>query len=122
MTVETNMDARARPTRSSSRAGNGHPRTGLPKTCGRWFETADFCCVANKLVIQIDGEPHTTEEGRHHDQRRDRFLTENGYRRLRIPGYELLRDAAGVRHRVESAIDQRVKELRSATDSLRGRT
>ena len=33
--------------------------------------TADFCCVAIKLVIEIDGEPHTTEAGRHHDQQRD---------------------------------------------------
>ena len=84
--------------------------------------TADFCCIALKLVIEIDGENHMTEEGRHHDQQRDRILSEKGYQVLRIPGYEVLRDAAGVRHRIESAIDQRVKELRSAADSLREHT
>ena len=65
---------------------------------------------------------HTTKEGKHHDQQRDWFLTEKGYRVLRIPGYEVLRDAAGVRRRIESEIDQRVKETRSAADSSRGGT
>ena len=79
--------------------------------------TADFCCVALKLVIEIDGEPHTTEAGVRHDQHRDRFLIEQGYRVMRIVGYEVLRDAVGVRLRIESAIDERVKELQSLSDS-----
>ena len=84
--------------------------------------TADFCYVAIKLVIEIDGEPHTAEAGKCHDRHRDIFLIEQGYRVMRIFGYEVLRDALSVRLGIESAIDERVKELRSAADSLRGRT
>jgi very-short-patch-repair endonuclease len=70
--------------------------------------TVDFCCVALKLIIEIDGEHHQTDQGRRYDQRRDQYLAEQGYLVVRIPGYEVLRDAAAVRRRIEQAIDERV--------------
>ncbi len=71
--------------------------------------TVDFCCVALKLVIEVDGDHHQTDEGRRRDQRRDQFLAQLGYLVLRFPGYEVLRDAAGVRRQIEAAIDNRVE-------------
>ena len=56
--------------------------------------TVDFCCVALKLIVEVDGEHHQTDEGRQHDQRRDRYLAERGYQVVRIPGYEVLRNRA----------------------------
>ena len=47
----------------------------------------DFCCVALKLIIEVDGQDHQAEEGRQHDQRRDRYLAAQGYHVVRIPGY-----------------------------------
>ena len=41
--------------------------------------TADFCCVALKLIVEVDGEHHQTDEGRERDKRRDRYLAEQGY-------------------------------------------
>ena len=73
--------------------------------------TADFCCVALKLIIEIDGEHHQTEEGRERDARRDRYLAERGFAVLRIPGYEVLRDPAAVRCLIENAIDARIAHL-----------
>lgn len=70
--------------------------------------TADFCCVALKLVIEVDGQHHRTEEGRRHDKWRDEFLREQGFEVLRIEGYQVLRDTAGVRNRIEQAIDERM--------------
>ncbi len=69
----------------------------------------DSCCVALRLVIEVAGDHHQTDEGRPKDQRRDQFLTQLGYQVLRIPGYEVLRDAAGVRRQIEAAIDDRNK-------------
>ena len=69
--------------------------------------TVDFCCVALKLIIEVDGEHHQTDEGRQHDQRRDRYLVERGYEVVRVSGYEVLRNAAAVRHQIEQAIDER---------------
>ena len=71
--------------------------------------TVDFCCVTLKLVIEVDGDHHQTDEGRRRDQRRDQFLAQLGYQVLRIPGYEVLRDAAGVRQQIETAIDNRIE-------------
>ena len=72
--------------------------------------TVDFCCVAVKLIVEVDGEHHQTDEGRLHDQRRDRYLAEQGYEVLRIPGYEVLRDATAVRRQIEHAIDERINQ------------
>jgi very-short-patch-repair endonuclease len=69
--------------------------------------TVDFCCVALKLIVEVDGEHHQTDEGRQHDHRRDHFLAEQGYHVLRFPGYEVLQNAALVRQQIEQAIDGR---------------
>ena len=78
--------------------------------------TADFCCVVLKLIIEIDGEHHQTEEGRGHDARRDQFLARRGFAVVRIPGYEVLRDPAAVRCLIENAIDARIAQLGPLTD------
>ena len=70
--------------------------------------TVDFCCVALKLIVEVDGEHHQTDEGRRHDQRRDRYLTEQGYKVVRFPGYKVLRNPAEVRQQIEHAIDERM--------------
>ena len=73
--------------------------------------TVDFCCVALKLILEVDGEHHQTEQGRDRDERRDRYLVEQGYALLRIPGYQVVQDPAGVRCLIENAIDKRIKHL-----------
>ena len=69
--------------------------------------TVDFCCIALKLIVEVDGEHHFQERGRQRDQRRDRYLADLGYEVLRIPGYDLLRDPLAARQRIEQAIQQR---------------
>ena len=54
--------------------------------------TVDFCCVEERLVIEVDGEPHLTESAQRYDRDRDRFLNQLGYKVLRIPGYEVIRE------------------------------
>jgi very-short-patch-repair endonuclease len=54
--------------------------------------TVDFCSVEQKLVIEIDGEAHFTEEGQRYDEARDQLLRNLGYRVLRIEGYEVIRN------------------------------
>ena len=66
--------------------------------------TADFCCAALRLIIEVDGDGHFSEEGQAYDLRRDAFLREQGYEILRLPGFEVLRDPDSVRGRIETFI------------------
>ena len=55
---------------------------------------ADFACVAAKLVVELDGNSH---EGREtEDANRDEALLELGWRTLRIPNRDLMRDSESV--------------------------
>jgi very-short-patch-repair endonuclease len=80
--------------------------------------TVDFCCVALKLIVEIDGEHHQTDDGRQHDQRRDQYLAEQGYEVVRVSGYEVLRDPAVVRRRIEKAIDERIEQRTPSSPAL----
>lgn len=74
--------------------------------------------VSRLSVVEVDGEYHQTERGRERDERRDRYLAERGCTLLRTPGYQVLRDPAGVRCLVEMAIDQRIGPLGPLTPNL----
>ena len=54
-----------------------------------------------------------TPEGSAHDRIKDRFMKSHGYKILRIPGYEILRDSKATRDRivgfVEFALEDRKK-------------
>ena len=73
--------------------------------------TVDFCCVDLKLVLEVDGKHHLTDEGREHDQRRDRFLADLGYEVHRILGYRVINEPQEVRCQIEEAITQRIAAM-----------
>ena len=56
----------------------------------------DFVCFSIKLVIEVDGGQHNTEEGREHDNLRTRFLESRGFRVLRFWNSEVLEDVEAV--------------------------
>ena len=64
--------------------------------------------MALKLIIEMDRQHDQTDEGQRHDARRDAWLTEQGFQVLRIQGYLVPQDPAGVRHKIERAIDHRI--------------
>ena len=44
----------------------------------------DFYCPAEKLCIELDGQPHFTTQGHIHDVKRDKYLSDQGIRVARI--------------------------------------
>ena len=66
--------------------------------------TLDFACLDLKLDVEIDGVDHQTEEGKARDQRRDAYLRQHGFEVLRIDGYRVTQDMAGVREEVEGVV------------------
>ena len=75
--------------------------------------TADFCCVELRLILEIDGADHLTEDGRQRDRVRDDFLQRQGFRVVRISGYEVLREPASCRARIVEQVQQRMREMES---------
>ena len=61
--------------------------------------TADFYCVAEKLVIEIDGVSHLTKEAKQYDKARDEWMQSQGIRILRFT-------CAQVEHETQKVIGQ----------------
>jgi very-short-patch-repair endonuclease len=63
---------------------------------------ADFYCVEAKLVLELDGTPHDTPEGKQRDEARDAWMRSQGIEVLRFGGWEAEHDA----QRVLAIIDE----------------
>jgi very-short-patch-repair endonuclease len=56
----------------------------------------DFCSLALKLVIEVDGSQHYTDEGMKADIIRDKYLQDCGLKVLRYNDYDVLTNVRGV--------------------------
>jgi very-short-patch-repair endonuclease len=65
----------------------------------------DFYCPALRLVIEVDGEQHYTEEGKAYDAERDTILQSYGLQVVRFHNEEVLRHFESVRQRIEAAFE-----------------
>ena len=45
---------------------------------------ADFACLAQRLIVEVDGSQHGDEDGLHRDERRTQWLQAEGYRVIRF--------------------------------------
>jgi very-short-patch-repair endonuclease len=53
---------------------------------------ADFLCAKARLVVELDGAPHTMDTQIAHDERRTRWLVEKGLRVIRFTNREVFED------------------------------
>jgi len=56
----------------------------------------DFYCAELKLVVELDGESHYTDEGLKHDQERDAFLREHGLKVIRFTNIQIMQELDAV--------------------------
>ena len=68
---------------------------------------ADFACRAAKLVVEIDGETHSTDEEIARDQRRTAFLQAEGYRVLRFRNQQVYENVDAVAAAIARALAER---------------
>ena len=65
---------------------------------------ADFYCEEHKLVIELDGAHHLTEEQKRYDQMRDASMNSQGIRVMRFTGKQVEMDPISVCEMIEEAI------------------
>ena len=73
---------------------------------------ADFYCAEAKLVIELDGSGHYTEEGKQYDEERTVFLEEYGLTVIRIPNTEIHKNFRGVCEYIDHLVQQSLSQLR----------
>lgn len=56
---------------------------------------ADFACFHARLVIEVDGDTHFTNEAQRHDATRDAFLRAEGFTVLHFTNDEVIRNSDG---------------------------
>ncbi|GAA6620024.1 endonuclease domain-containing protein [Scytonema sp. NUACC26] len=64
----------------------------------------DFHCAALKLVIEVDGESHFTEDGRLYDLERIQTLAEYELKVIRFTNEQVLMEFDGVCQQIEEEI------------------
>ncbi|MBO5737316.1 MAG: endonuclease domain-containing protein [Clostridia bacterium] len=86
-----------------------HPiKFSRQKVLGRYI--ADFYSAQAKLVIELDGSGHFTEESELYDQERTTFLEGYGLTVMRITNLELQRNFNGVCEYINQFIKQSLSQ------------
>jgi very-short-patch-repair endonuclease len=65
---------------------------------------ADFVCLAAKLVIEIDGGQHFSDDGEMRDARRTALIESKGFRVLRFSNADVLNNRSGVLQTIAAAV------------------
>ena len=72
-----------------------HPaRFSRQKVLGKYI--ADFYCASAKLVVELDGSGHYTEQAKEYDKKRTEFLEEYDLSVILIPNTEIHENFKGV--------------------------
>ena len=58
--------------------------------------TVDFACLECRLIIEVDGESHSFGDRPAKDAARDAILVRAGFRVMRLPAIEVLKNMGGV--------------------------
>ncbi len=69
---------------------------------------ADFVCREAKLVVEVDGATHSTDEEIARDRRREAYLRSKGYRVVRVPNDDVYRRLADVLATIMAAVERQL--------------
>ena len=72
---------------------------------------ADFYCHNARLVIELDGSQHYTNQGKMHDEARTEILERYGIYVLRFPNKDVDDNFEGVCKMIDRVINERIEKL-----------
>ena len=64
----------------------------------------DFACLSERLIVEVDGGTHSTEEEVARDLRRERYLMDQGFRVLRVWNSDVRQNLGGVMDTIVAAL------------------
>jgi very-short-patch-repair endonuclease len=70
---------------------------------------ADFVCLSARLVVELDGESHESDERQKADRKRDAFFISEGFEVLRFTNEQVMSALEGVLGVVRQATASRVR-------------
>lgn len=85
------------------------PRFIRQKIIGSYI--VDFYCPKLKLIVEIDGEQHYLEENADYEKRREKFLTEKGYKLIRFYNSDINKELGNTELTIYQTCIDRAKEL-----------
>ena len=85
-------------------------RFSRQKVLGKYI--VDFYSAEAKLIIELDGSGHYTEEGMNYDSERTAFLEQYGLKVIRIPNIEINQNFEGVCEYIDITVKQSLSQLR----------
>ena len=69
----------------------------------------DFYCHQARLIIELDGSQHYTDDGLKYDEERTKCFEERGLNVLRIPNNEINNNFDGVCEYIDKSVKQAIK-------------
>ena len=87
-------------------------RFSRQKVLGKYI--ADFYSAEAKLVIELDGSGHYTDEGKQYDEERTKFLEEYGLKVVRIINSEIHKNFRGVCEYIDNIVKQSLSRFAPA--------
>jgi very-short-patch-repair endonuclease len=72
---------------------------------------ADFVCHAAKLVIELDGGQHFSDQAERADAKRSAAIEAKGFRVLRFSNHDVMTNRAGVLETIAAAVAERAPTL-----------
>ena len=69
----------------------------------------DFACLSAKLIVELDGESHNCEDRQKADQRRDAFLSAQGFQVLRFTNQDVMSNLEGVVELIRQTAASRIR-------------
>ena len=70
----------------------------------------DFYCFEKKVIIELDGGQHYSPEGKDKDEKRDKFLKEQGYIVLRYADNDVNNNFEGVCQMIDLVVKQSLSQ------------
>jgi very-short-patch-repair endonuclease len=64
----------------------------------------DFACLSQRLIVEVDGGTHSTDAELERDARRERHLSDQGFRILRVWNSDVMRNMEGVMDTIVAAL------------------